>query len=332
MRIRRPSARSRAIGRVVGVRLMRLAVTLLIISLLTFLLLSLVPGDPAISILGFLYATPANIARLHRELGLNQPLPERYLTWLWHVLHGNWGQSYDLHESVMSAIGSHLPVTAELVVVAELLAIVIATLVAVLSAEYNGSLFDRFASVTSFGLIAVPSFVLGIFLIFLVAVKTNGLLAATGFVPLSQGLGPNMRSLVLPALTLAAPSGAVYARVLRSELLNTLRQDYLTFAAAKGLSRMRIMFRHALRPSSLPVVTLIGIDFGVLIGGAFVVEQLFSLPGIGDLLIQSIYRKDYLLVQGIVLLITLIYVVINFGVDVIYGIIDPRVRLGDARA
>lgn len=319
-------------ARVIAVRLARLLVTLFVVTLLSFLLLSLVPGDPAINILGVLYATPANIARVHRELGLDKPLPLRYLNWLHGVVTGHWGNSYQTHESVLHAIRTRLPVTAELVVVSELLAVVVALFVAIFSAEFRGSWFDRSASAASFGLIAIPSFILGLFLIYLVAVKTGGWVPATGFVPVSQGLGGNLRSLILPAVTLAGPSGAVYARVLRGELINTLRQDYVSFAVAKGLPRWRILLRHALRPSSLPLITLVGIDFGVLIGGAFIIEQLFGLPGIGSLLIQSIYRHDYLVVQGVVLLVTLVYVLVNFAVDVVYGVVDPRVRVAGSRA
>jgi peptide/nickel transport system permease protein len=318
------------VTRGVAVRLARLVITLLAVSFGSFLLLNLLPGDPATQILGLVNINPANVARVHHELGLDKPLLQRFVDWLGGVLTGDWGESYRTHEPVLRTILQRLPLTLELTLLAQLVALVGAAVIALVSAPRPGSVIDRASSATSFGMLSLPNFVLGLALIYFLAVQTGGWLPATGYAPASESLVDNLRSMVMPVLTLAAAPAAVYARMLRSELMVTLREDYIAFARAKGLSPRQVLLRHALRPSCLPLLTLSGINFGALMGGAFVIENLFALPGVGSLGIDAIYRHDYLVVQGVVLFITLMYVLVNFGVDLLYSTVDPRVRQAGA--
>jgi peptide/nickel transport system permease protein len=319
------------VARGIAIRLVRLIITLLAVSFGSFMLLNLLPGDPATQILGLVNLNPANVARVHHELGLDKPLLQRYVDWLGGVVTGDWGESYRTHEPVLRTIMQRLPLTLELAVLAQVLALIVAILIGLASAPRPGSLVDRTSSATAFGMLSIPNFVLGLALIYFLAVQTGGWLPATGYVPVSQGLGQNLRSLVLPVLTLAAAPAAVYARVLRSEMIVTLREDYIAFARAKGLPPRQILLRHALRPSSMPLLTLSGINFGVLLGGAFVIEDLFALPGVGSLGVNAIYSHDYLVVQGVVLFVALLYVLVNFAVDLLYSVVDPRVRQGARR-
>lgn len=312
--------------RSVAIRVARLVVTVLAVSFGSFMLLNLLPGDPATQILGLVNINPENVARVHRELGLDEPVLERYVDWLGGVVTGDWGESYRTSEPVLETILDRLPLTLELALLAQLVAMAFAIVVALISAPRRGSFVDRASSTTSFAMLSLPNFILGLALIWLLAVQTGGWLPATGYVPASESLSGNLRSVILPVLTLAAGPAAVYARILRSELIVTLREDYIAFARAKGLPPRTVLLRHALRPSSLPLITLSGINFGVLLGGAFVVEYLFALPGLGALGVDAIYRHDYLVVQGVVLFITLMYVLVNFLVDVLYSVVDPRVR------
>ncbi|MFI5041043.1 MAG: ABC transporter permease [Acidimicrobiales bacterium] len=310
--------------RIVGRKVLYLIPVLFAVTLLTFLLIKLLPGDPAVNILGP-SATPQAIADIHRHLGLDKPLPAQYLTWLGHALTGDLGRSYQNQQTTTAALKQRLPVTLELIVLSQLLALAVAIPVALIAATRAGGVFDRVSTTIAFGFLAVPDFILGVVLVYLFAVR-NHWFPATGYTPFSQSPTENLKGMVLPVLTLALASQAVYLRLLRTDLIATLQQDYISMAKAKGLPSRYILMRHAFRPSSFSLVTVSGLQFGALIGGTFIVEVIFALPGVGSLAVQSIFSRDYLVVQGTVLLIAVAYVMINFIIDLLYTVIDPRIR------
>jgi peptide/nickel transport system permease protein len=305
-------------------RLLLIIPVLLIVSFFSFLLVNLLPGDPTVAILGPSATTQAR-EHLRQQLGLNEPIPVRYVKWLGNTLHGDLGKSYINGQSVSTAIGQHLPVTIELLVFAEIVALVLALPLGILSALRPNGLFDQAATGGSFAFLALPSFILGVVLVYLFAVRAH-VFPATGYTPLATDFGQNLRSLVLPGLTLGLSLTAVYVRVLRSDMIATLQEDFITMARSKGLTTSRILLRHAFRPSTFTLVTLGGLQIGTLISGAIIIEVLFALPGIGSLTVQSIYGRDYLMVQGCVLVITVGFVLINTIVDLLYPVLDPRTR------
>ena len=305
-------------------RLGYLVPVLLAVTLLTFLIASLLPGDLAYAMLGD-QATPEAVAALRRDMGLDQPLWWRYLHWLGGIVQGDFGRSFRTGEPVLSAILARLPVSLELMLLAELVALLIAIPVAIHCAQHSGGSFDRVLTGIAFAKLSIPNFMAAILLIWLFAVELR-LLPATGYVPFGEdGLG-NLRSMVLPALTLAFAEWPVLMRVLRSDMIATLQEDYITLAKAKGLKQRRILFVHALKPSSLTLITVAGINIGRLIGGAVIVESVFALPGIGRLLIGAIYTRDFMILQGVVLFVAAGFVLVTFLVDMLYAVLDPRIR------
>ena len=312
--------------RTIGGRVLRLLVTLLVVSFGAFLLVNLLPGDPALQLIGEQYATAENVAKLRRELGLDRPLLVRYGDWLVHALQGDLGVSTRTRIPVADSIGERLPVTIELVIIAQLIAIAGALVIAPIAATRRGSTADKAARVGISAAIATPEFTLGIVFVFLFAVKLD-LFPATGFTPLSESLVDNLRSVALPAVALSIGAMAVYTQVLRAEMVSVLDEDFVDLARARGLSPRYVMFRHVLRPSSLPLLSLIGITTGALLGGAVLIETIFALPGIGRLTVDAITNQDYLLVQGIVVFITVAYVAVNFVVDLLAAVLDPRIRV-----
>ena len=293
-------------------------------TLVTFVIVNILPGDIAIVILGTL-ATPQDIAGLRADLGLDRPMLVRYFDWLGSALSGDLGRSYRNGEPVAQAIADRLPVSLELMILAQLVALGIAVPVALLSARKPGGFFDRLSASAAFGFLAMPNFMLGIVLIYLFSV-TFDLLPATGFSPLSDGLWDNLESMILLALTLGLVEWTVLMRVLRADLLTTLKEDFILLARAKGLPPWRVLMLHALRPSSFTLITILGLNIGGLIGGAVIVEQIFALPGVGRLLLGGIFNRDLILVQGTVSFIAAAFVIINFLVDMLYAVLDPRVR------
>lgn len=302
--------------------------TLFAVSFFTFMLVSLLPGDPAVMILGAGGVSPEAIAQLRLELGLDRPLVMRYFDWLGSALSGDLGRSPMTGQSVTDAILSRLPVTVQLGVMAIVIALALAIPLAMVSAYFAGSRLDRSISGIGFALMSVPGFMMAIFLILIFAVGL-GWFPATGWVSLSDSPAGNLRSAILPALSLAMIELALYMRLLRTDLIDTLQQDYITLARAKGLPNWLILTRHALRPSSFSLMTVVGLQLGGVISGAIIVEEIFALPGVGRLLYQSILQRDLLMVQGIVLFIATAYVVVNFLVDLCYSLLDPRVRYAD---
>lgn len=298
--------------------------TLLAVSFCTFMLVGLLPGDPAVLILGA-GVSPEAIVALRLEMGLDRPLLIRYLDWLGSALTGDLGRSPMTGELVMDAILERLPVTVQLGLMAIVIALVMAIPLAMLSASFAGSKLDRVISGIGFALMSVPGFMMAIFLILIFAV-TLGWFPSTGWIPFSVSPLDNLRNALLPALSLAMIELALYMRLLRTDLIDTLQQDYITLARAKGMPSWRILTRHALRPSSFSLLTVVGLQLGGVISGAIIVEEIFALPGVGRLLYQSILQRDLLMVQGIVLFIATAYVLVNFVVDLCYSLLDPRVR------
>ena len=309
-------------------RLFYLVPVLLAVSLLTFLIASLLPGDLAYVILGD-QATPENVEALRRDLGLDQPIWWRYFGWLGHVLAGDFGRSFRTGQTVLQAVAERLPVSFELVLLAQLGALAIGIPLAIACAVRSGSAFDRFMTGSAFAMLSVPAFLSAILLIYLFAVELRWL-PATGYVPFDENIIGNLRCFLLPALTLALGEWPVLMRVLRSDMISTLQEDYITFAKAKGLKPSRILLVHALKPSSLTLITITGLNIGRLMGGTVVVESIFALPGIGRLLVGAIGTRDLIILQGVVLCVATGYVLINFIVDMLYAVLDPRIRHGHA--
>ncbi len=312
----------------IGRRLLYLLPVLLAVTLLTFLFASLLPGDLALTILGD-QATPEKVEVLRRQMGLDLPIWERYLHWLWGALQGDLGRSFRTGETVISAVLERLPVSLELMVMAEVLGLVIAIPLAIVCAVKSGSAFDRWVTGIAFGKLSLPPFMVAILLIYLFAVELRWL-PATGWAPFAEDPLANLRSFILPALTLAIAEWPVLMRVLRSDMIATLQEDYIAMAKAKGLKPWRILLVHALKPSSLTLVTVTGINIGRLIGGTLIIETIFALPGIGRLLVGAIYARDFIILQGVVLFVAVGFVVVNFIVDMLYAVLDPRIRHGRA--
>jgi len=307
------------------VQLLTLLVILLAATALTFFITNVLPGDAAVAILGD-NATPADIASLRTELGLDRNIVVRYVDWLSHALRGDLGKSYRTRENISTMIGDRLPVTLELILLTQLIALGFAVPAGILAAYRSRTKVDSALATVSIGLLSTPAFVKGILLIYLMSVLL-GWFPASGFKSLSDGLGANLHSLALPAMTLALAEFPVYMRLLRADMISTLQQDYILVARAKGLSVREILLGHALRPSSLSLVTVVGINLGRLVGGAVVIETLFALPGIGQMLVNAVYQHDQFVIQGVVLVIATGFVLINLLVDLMYALIDPRVRI-----
>ena len=309
-------------------RLLYLVPVLIAVSLLTFLIASLLPGDLAYTILGD-QATPEKVAALRHDMGLDQPLWIRYFGWLGNVLQGDLGRSFRTGQTVLQAVTERLPISLELMVLAQIISLSIGVPLAIICAARSGGPFDRFMTGSAFAMLSVPTFLSAILLIYLFAVELRWL-PATGYVPFGEDPAKNLRFMVLPALTLALAEWPGIMRILRSDMIATLQEDYIALAKAKGLTASRILFVHALKPSSLTLVTITGSNIGRLIGGAIIVETVFALPGIGRLLVGAITTRDLIILQGVVLLVGAGFVLMNFIVDMLYAMLDPRIRHGHA--
>ena len=286
--------------------------------------MDLLPGDAAYQLAGT-EASLEDIEQIRKDLGLDKHIAVRYMNWLINVARGDLGSSLFVQGMVFPAIMSRLPVTIELMLLSVLISLMLAIPCGILCAYKPGSIIDKAISSTAFGLMAMPVFVMGIILIYIFSIKLKWL-PAIGFVPISAGLFVNIKSLLLPAFTIAMIEWVALMRVLRSDMITTLQQDYILMAKSKGLPTSHILFRHALRPSSLTLITILGLQIGHLLGGAMIVETIFALPGIGRLLVVSIFGRDYAMVQGCILFTTLAYVLVNFIVDMLYSFLDPRIR------
>jgi peptide/nickel transport system permease protein len=310
--------------RFIAQRLLLTLPVLVGMSLLVFLLLRAVPGDPALVILG-LRATPEGIAAIHRDLGLDLPIYQQYALWLSNVLHGNLGQDYRSHESVTTLLGTRLPVTIEVTLLAMLMSIGVAVPLGVAASRRTGSGADRIALSLGVVGISIPDFWLAIMLILSVSLGL-GLLPSSGFTPFSENAVANLKSVVLPALTLAAGLSAVLTRVTRSSMLEVLGQEFIKVSRAKGLPEQQVVYRHALPNAAIPIVTVIGLQSGYLLGGAVIVEQVFSLPGVGNLVVNATLERNYPVVQSAVLVVALMFILVNIFTDVLYAYLNPRIR------
>lgn len=293
---------------------------------LTFAVTEILPGDAAVAILGDT-ATEAEIQSLRQELGLERPLVVRYADWLGNAMTGDLGRSYRTRESIAVMIGQRLPVTIELIILTQIIALGLAVPAGIIAAYRNRSGIDHALGSVSIGLLSTPAFVIGIGLIYTLSVAL-GWFPASGYVRPSDGILDNLHSMILPALTLALAEFPVYMRLLRADMIATLQQDFILVARAKGLGVRDILIGHALRPSSLSLVTVIGINLGRLVGGAVIIETLFAIPGIGQMLVNAVYQHDHFAIQGVVLVVATGFVLINIAVDMAYALLDPRVRHG----
>ena len=307
-------------------RLLTLVPTLLAASMLVFLFIHLIPGDPASILLGDT-ATPEEVAALTREMGLDEALWKQYLLWLGNVIQGDLGTSVFFHEPVLEVIGSGAETSILLATMTMAWIVILGIPIGVVSAARHGSWIDQIASGGAMLLASVPTFWLGLYLILIFAVVL-GWLPSSGFPSiLDEGGLANLRYLVLPSLTLAAPNAALIIRLVRSSMLDVAREDHVRTARAKGLHPARIVVRHVFRNALIAVAAAFGFTFAALVSEAVVTETVFSLPGIGRLVVQSILRRDYPVIQGVILVIVVFYVLVNFLVDIAYARLDPRVSL-----
>jgi peptide/nickel transport system permease protein len=295
-----------------------------IVAVVVFSLLHLSPGDPA-QVLAGETATPAEVEALRQALGLERPFLTRFAEWSLGVLQGDLGQSIFFGRPVTDLILQRAGPTISLSLLALLMALLLALPLGILAAWRAGRAPDRIAMGFAVVGFSLPVFVLGYLLIFFLSVRL-GWLPVQGYRPLEEGLWPHLRHLILPALTLGIVYAALIARITRSSMLEVLNQDYMRTARAKGLGLAAMLLRHALKNAAVPIVTIVGIGFGMLISGVVVTETVFNIPGIGRLTVDAILRRDYPVIQGVVLVFSAVYVLINLLVDLSYGLFDPRIR------
>jgi len=305
-------------------RVLSLVPVLVGISVLVFLLVHLIPGDVTQVLLGT-QATDQQIETLRRSFGLDRPLPIQYVDWLSHVLQGDFGVSLRTSRPVLPDLVSRFGVTLQLTVVSMVIALAVAIPLGVASAANRGRTSDALSRVLALLGLSIPNFWLGTMLILFVSLVLHWL-PPVGFVSLLDNPWLGLQTLILPALALGTAVAAFIMRMVRSSLLEVLRQDYIRTANAKGLRDNVVLYRHALKNAFIPVLTVIGVQIGYLLGGAVIIESIFSLPGMGRFLLDSINNRDYSIVQGGVLLIALIFSLVNLSVDLVYGWLDPRIR------
>ena len=295
-----------------------------IVALFVFSLLYIAPGDPAAIIAGD-QATPEDVERIRASLGLDRPFAVRFFDWFWHILHGDLGTSIFTNLPVSHMIAQRIEPTLSLMSLTLILSLSVAIPMGVLAAWKHGSLIDRFVmSLAVFGY-STPVFVVGYLLAYVFALQLDWL-PVQGFRPISDGLFPFLRNLILPAIALGLIYMALIARITRATMLDVLSQDYVRTAKAKGVEQKDILFVHALKNAAVPIVTIVGIGFAALIGGAVVTESVFAIPGLGRLTVDAILRRDYPIIQGVVLLFSVTYVLVNLVVDLLYTVFDPRIR------
>jgi peptide/nickel transport system permease protein len=305
-------------------RLMATIPVLGVVAIAVFALLHVTPGDPAVIIAGD-YATAEDIARIRARLGLDQPFLTQVGLWLGRIVRGDLGTSIFSGLPVATLIGQRAETTVALTILAMLIAVGVGVPLGVVAAWKKGSWIDRVVMVFAVSGFSMPVFWLGFLLVYVFAISAHWL-PVQGYRPLADGLGPFLRHLILPAVTLSVVYMALIARMTRASMLGVLSEDFIRTAFAKGLAPHRVLVRHALKNASLPVVTIIGIGFALLIGGAVVTESVFALPGLGRLTVDAIIRRDYPVIQGVILVVSVVYVLINLVVDLLYVVVDPRIR------
>jgi len=297
---------------------------MIFVALFVFSLLYIAPGDPAAVIAGD-QASPADVEKIRQSLGLDRPYLVRFGEWFFRVLQGDLGTSIFTSLPVTQLIGQRIEPTVSLMLLTLILAVVVAVPMGVLAAWKAGTWIDR--CVVAFAVLgfSIPVFVIGYLLAYAFALKLDWL-PVQGYTPLSEGLWPWLRNLILPAITLGSVYIALIARITRATMLEVLQQDYVRTASAKGVEQRNVLFVHALKNAAVPIVTIIGIGVALLIGGAVVTESVFAIPGLGRLTLDAILRRDYPVIQGVVLIFSFVYVLVNLAVDVIYTLVDPRIR------
>jgi peptide/nickel transport system permease protein len=295
-----------------------------VVAVIVFLLLHLAPGDPATLIAGD-FATAEDIARIGKQLGLDRPLPVQFVGWVGQILQGELGTSIFSQLPVSRLIRQRLEPTLVLSVTTLVIAVILAVPVGVLAAWRARTWIDRVVMGLAVCGLSVPVFVLGYLLIYFFAIRL-GWLPVQGYVSLAQGLGPCLRSIALPSLALGSIYMALIARITRASLLEVLQEDYVRTAHAKGLSTLTVVVTHALRNASIPIVTIIGVGLTLLIGGVVITESVFAIPGIGRLTVDAILRRDYPIIQAVILLSSGVYVLVNLVIDLVYTVLDPRIR------
>lgn len=305
-------------------RLLSAIPTLILVSLFVFTLQKLLPGDPVLAMAGE-ERDPAVMEYLREKYRLNDPLPLQYIHWVGNVLQGDFGTSLRTEQPVTTLVASKLPVTIELSVLALIIALLIGIPTGVISAVRKGTAVDYGANIVALSGISIPHFWLGLLLIMVFAVKLQWL-PASGFVPLSEDVVQNLKTLILPAFVLGAGLSGVLMRHTRSAMLEVLRADYVRTARAKGLFPRTVILKHALRNALMPIVTLTTLLFGELLGGAVLTEQVFSIPGFGMMIVDAVFNRDYAVVQGVVLCVAIGFLLLNLLADVLYRLINPRLR------
>jgi peptide/nickel transport system permease protein len=304
-------------------RLLLALPTLFLVSVIVFALMRMVPGDPAVVLLGE-QADPASIAALHEEMGLNRPLPRQYLTWLIHAARGDLGNSIETHESVRSMIADRFPLSAAVALCAVGCATLIAVLAGLCAAWKRDGPLDVAVVAGASLVLSIPSFWLGLLLLLLFGLHF-GWLPVIGYVPFSEDAKQAALYLILPVITLATVESGVLTRMMRSSAIDVMKLDYVTHARAKGLSEPQVLARHVFPNAFAPTLTLVGLALGQLLGGIAVIETVFTLPGLGRLMVESILARDYPVVEGCLLFTALAYVSINLVIDILYPFFDPRV-------
>ena len=305
-------------------RLMATIPVMGVVAIAVFGLLHFTPGDPAVIIAGD-YATSEDIARIRTKLGLDRPFLSQVGIWVGQVARGDLGTSIFSGLPVSTLIGQRVGATFSLTLLAMLISVGLGVPLGIIAAWKQGSLIDRLVMIFAVSGFSMPVFWLGFLLVYVFAISAAWL-PVQGYQPLSAGVWPYLRHLILPALTLSLVYMALIARMTRASMLGVLRADYIRTAFAKGLAPGGVLVRHALKNASLPVVTIIGIGFALLIGGAVVTESVFAIPGLGRLTVDAIVRRDYPVIQGVILIVSGVYVLINLVIDVLYVVLDPRIR------
>jgi len=310
--------------RYVARRLLATIPVVLLVTVMVFLLLHITPGDPVVIMLGE-EASPDAVTALRHALDLDRPLPVQYGDWLWHAVHGDLGASLRTHDPVTALVLERYPATLELSALAMLLSLCIAIPLGVLSAVRRNSWLDALVTPLAISGISMPSFWLGILLIWVFSVLLPWF-PTVGFIPLGVSVAGNLHTLVLPVVTLGVALAAIVMRITRASVLQVLQFDYVRTARAKGVREPVVVLRHALRTALIPVVTVLGLQTGALLGGAVIVETIFALPGVGRLIVDSIFARDFPVVQGAVLILAISFIAVNLAVDLMYARLDPRIR------
>jgi len=306
-------------------KLLELVVTVILVTLFASFLLELLPGDPVEVLVPFGSDEQRQLVR--EETGLDQPFLVRYGQWFAGFVTGDLGNYYTVSSSrpVSERVGAALPISLTLMIYAQVLALIIAIPVGVIAAYRQNTWFDRLSNTSAFAMLAIPTFALGFVLQYYVGVKL-GWADTGGYTSPMKSFPDHLRSIVLPTITLAVGQVAVYMRLLRSDMIATLQQDFIMMAKAKGITTKRVLFRHALRPSSLTLLTIAGLNVGTLIGGALIIEVVFNIPGLGYVMGEAIATRQIVAFQSMVAIIAIFYILVNFGVDLLYTVLDPRIR------